>query len=236
VYLVSGLASPYLKLAEALPKVRGSPLIERKSHRPRWAMVIDLRKCVGCYACQAACKMENGVPYEHFRTWVEIIERGVYPNVRRAFIPKLCNQCDNPSCVSVCPVGATYKREDGVVVVDYSKCIGCGYCIQACPYGARYKNPYLGTVDKCDFCSHRLEQGLLPACVVNCMGRARIFGDLNDPESPVSKVLQSKHVSVLKPETGNKPMVFYIGLEEAVKGLPSKTIVINPKVGGVVEV
>lgn len=224
--------SVYLELQKKLPEVLGRKL--KKSRKPSWAMVIDLRRCIGCYACQVACKMENGVPYEYFRTDVTVIEgtdrgkRGVYPG-KRVFLPKLCNHCDEPSCVKACPVKATYKREDGVVVIDYEKCIGCGYCVAACPYNARHVNKYLGKADKCDFCSHRLEQGLPPACVVNCFGGARIFGDLNNPESEVSKALRENNVSVLKPETGNKPRVFYIGMDEV--SSVEVYAVINPKVG-----
>lgn len=221
--------SQYIKLQEELPNIYGR-YITRKSANPRWVMVIDLSKCVGCYACQVACKAENGVPYEFFRTWVEIIERGKYPNARRVFLPRLCNHCEKPSCVPVCPVGATYKRGDGIVVMDYDRCIGCGYCIQACPYDARFRNPYTGTADKCDYCLHKIEEGEVPACVTNCMGGARVFGDINDPESPVSKILAGKSVSVLKPETGNEPRVYYIGYEEPVLA-GALTIVINPKVG-----
>ena len=222
--------SVYIELRRQLPAIFGR-VIDKKSEKPRWAMVIDLRKCIGCYACQASCKMENGVPYEFFRTHVEQIERGRYPNVRRAFLPVLCNHCEKPSCVPVCPVGATYKREDGIVVIDYDRCIGCGYCIQACPYDARYFNPYTRTADKCDFCLHRIEQGLVPACVANCRAGARIFGDLNHPDSPVSKALKEEGVAVLKPETGNEPHVFYIGLEQAIPLRGERVTVVSPKIG-----
>lgn len=226
--------SKYLKLQEELPHIVGR-YIDKKSTKPKWVMVVDLNRCVGCYACQVSCKMENGTPYEFFRTWVEVIERGKYPNVRRVFLPRLCNHCEAPSCVPVCPVGATYKRDDGIVVIDYDRCIGCGYCIQACPYDARFRNPYTGTADKCDYCPHKIEEGEVPSCVINCMGGARVFGDINHPESLVSKILAGKSVSVIKPETGNSPSVYYIGYEEAVKaGAP--VIVINPKTGVVKEI
>ncbi len=145
--------------------------------------------------------------------------------VRGFFVPKLCNQCDNPPCVQVCPVRATYKTEDGVVLIDQERCIGCGYCIQACPYGARYFLPdvrrtpmgEVHVVDKCTWCYHRITQGRDPACVEVCPVSARIFGDLNDSESTVSRTLRERQVSVLKPEMGTKPKVYYLGLREGVR-------------------
>ncbi|TCS60557.1 sulfate reduction electron transfer complex DsrMKJOP subunit DsrO [Varunaivibrio sulfuroxidans] len=177
----------------------------------RYAMVIDTRKCVGCHACSVSCKTENDVPLGETRSWVEYIEKGDFPEVRRSFLPRLCNQCEKPQCVSVCPTGATYKRkEDGIVVIDSNVCIGCKYCVQACPYGMRFINPTTGAADKCDFCLHRVENGLVPACVNTCQGKARIFGDLNDPDSVVSKAVRANALTVLRPEMGTGPMVFYI--------------------------
>jgi tetrathionate reductase subunit B len=179
-----------------------------------YAMVIDTRKCTGCHACTVACKAEFDVPLGVHRSWVEYVEKGDYPNVRRSFLPRLCNQCSEPQCVTVCPTGATYKRkEDGIVVVDSDTCIGCKYCIQACPYDARYINPRTGTVDKCDFCLHRVRQGLVPSCVNTCQGRARVFGDMNDPESEVAKLIRTQPVTVLRQEMGTEPNVFYIGAD-----------------------
>jgi len=177
----------------------------------RYAMVIDTRRCVGCHACTIACKTEFDVPLGVNRSWVESIEKGNFPHVKRNFLPRLCNQCERPPCVWVCPVNATHKRkEDGIVTIDSDICIGCKYCIQACPYGARFINPKTGSADKCDFCLHRVREGLAPACVNTCQGRARIFGDLNDPTSEVSRVLSTNSVTVLRPEMGTEPMVFYI--------------------------
>lgn len=181
-----------------------------------YAMVIDTRKCIGCQACTVACKAEFEVPLGVNRSWVESVEKGEFPNVSRSFLPRLCNQCDKPDCVDVCPTGATYKRkEDGIVVVDADICIGCKYCMQACPYDSRFINPNTGTADKCDFCLHRVEQGLVPSCVNTCQGKARIFGDLNDPESEVSKLVSRNPVTVLRPEMGTKPNVFYIAADHA---------------------
>ncbi len=218
--------------AETERYYKNFPRFSRGEMRKRWAMVIDLRRCVGCYGCQVSCKMENGIPYEGFRMWVETYEYGKYPRVRRLFLPRMCNHCDNPPCVPVCPVKAIYKRGDGVVLIDSSKCIGCGYCVQACPYGAIYKNPDRGTSDKCTLCEHRLAQGLLPACATNCFGKAIYFGDLADPNSVVSKLIRENKVHVLKPEMGTDPMVFYIGLDEVlVTGAAGKIIAISPRTG-----
>jgi len=184
--------------------------------RKRYGMLIDIRRCYGVHACSVACKAENGVPLGQTRSWVEYIEKGTYPNVTRSFLPRLCNHCEKPNCVSVCPTGATWKRkEDGIVVVDDDICIGCKYCVHACPYDARYPNPVTGTVDKCDFCIHRVSQGLEPACVEACPSRARIFGDLNDPESEISKLVATNPVTVLRPEKGTEPNVFYIEADHA---------------------
>jgi len=132
------------------------------------------------------------------------------------FVPKLCNHCTHPACVQVCPTGATYKTPDGVVLIDHKYCIGCQYCVQACPYGARFFNHAKGVTDKCTWCYHRITKGLMPACVEVCPVGARMFGDLNDKESTVSRFIRDNRVQVLKPETGNAPNVFYIGLDKEV--------------------
>jgi len=132
------------------------------------------------------------------------------------FVPKLCNQCSNPACVQVCPVGATFKTEDGVVLVDEKRCIGCRYCVQACPYGARTFDERRGVPDKCTLCYHRITKGLQPACVDSCPTGARVFGDMRDRQSPISLFVRNNHVQVLKPESGNSPNVFYVGLDKEV--------------------
>jgi Fe-S-cluster-containing dehydrogenase component len=132
------------------------------------------------------------------------------------FVPKMCNHCDRPSCVQVCPVGATYKAEDGTVLIDETYCIGCEYCVQACPYGARYFNHDTRTSDKCTWCYHRITKGLMPACVEVCPVEARIFGDLNDKTSTISKFVKNNRIQVLKPETGNAPQCFYVGIDKEV--------------------
>jgi Fe-S-cluster-containing dehydrogenase component len=132
------------------------------------------------------------------------------------FVPKLCNQCEHPPCVQVCPVGATFRTPDGVVLIDHDYCIGCQYCVQACPYGVRQFNHAYGVTDKCTWCYHRITRGLKPACVEACPVNARIFGDQNDPESPISKFIRENRTRVLKPEMGTSPNVFYVGLDKEV--------------------
>ena len=132
------------------------------------------------------------------------------------FVPKLCNQCTHPACVQVCPTGATYRTKDGVVLIDHKYCIGCQYCVQACPYGARFFRTKEGVTDKCNWCYHRITKGLQPACVEVCPVGARIFGDRNDPQSPISLFIRNNRVQVLRPETGNAPNVFYVGIDKEV--------------------
>jgi Fe-S-cluster-containing dehydrogenase component len=132
------------------------------------------------------------------------------------FVPKLCNHCTHPACVQVCPTGATYRTEDGVVLIDHGYCIGCRYCVQACPYGARYFNEEKGVSDKCTWCYHRITKGLQPACVEVCPVGARVFGDQKDKQSPISLFIRNNRVQVLRPETGNAPNVFYVGIDKEV--------------------
>jgi Fe-S-cluster-containing dehydrogenase component len=199
----------------------------------RYAMVIDLNRCIGCHACTAACKVKNGTPPGIFYTKVLQSEVGQYPNVRLSFQPVLCMHCSDPACADVCPTGATEKLPNGIVTVDAEKCIGCRYCMVACPYNARSFNfgqgeelypgkgvtPYEearfaehigGTVGKCDFCQDRLEMGKEPACVQACVSGARIFGDLDDPNSEVSRLIASRGGYQLHPELGTDPSVYYL--------------------------
>lgn len=199
----------------------------------RYGMVIDLKKCVGCNACSVACRQEHGTPPGILYTRVLNLEVGAYPNTRIEFQPLLCMHCENPPCEEVCPTGATHKLENGIVVVDADKCIGCRYCMTACPYNARFFNysspkEYFpgqgktayetakaaehekGTVEKCTFCAERVEAGEQPACVMSCTAQARYFGDLDDPNSQVSKLIAELGGQPMFAELGTKPSVYYL--------------------------
>lgn len=200
----------------------------------KYGMVIDLKRCVGCDACTVACKMKHGLgPGILYRKVIKY-EIGEFPNARPAYLPIQCNHCDNPPCVDVCPVGASVKRSDGIVTVDPDKCIGCRYCQVVCPYDARqfitsntkgyypeigltpfeeakFSTQQAGIVEKCDFCVDRLSEGKQPLCVEACPAEAMFFGDLDDPNSEVSRILVAENAQPLKPEAGTHPNVFYIG-------------------------
>ena len=208
-----GIAGVGLAAAGMPGCVKGTVETNKPGQGPRYGMVIDLRRCFGCHACSVACKAEQDVPLGYFKNWVLTTERGRYPRVRRAFLPLLCNHCDDPPCVKACPTRSTVQRADGIVTQDDTTCIGCKYCVQACPYAMKYSDHATKTAQKCDFCLHRVEQGLLPACVNTCNARARAFGDLNDPDSAVSRLIASNPVQTLRPELGTDPRVFYIGLD-----------------------
>ncbi len=175
-----------------------------------YGFVMDNRACIGCHACSTACKSENQVPVGVNRTWVKYTESGQYPDARRAFQVTRCNHCSNPPCVRICPVSAMYQRDDGIVDFDSDACIGCKACMQACPYDAIYLDPETHTAAKCHYCAHRVDVGLEPACVVVCPEHAIIAGDLDDPESEISRKLAQHNVTVRKPEQGTAPKVFYI--------------------------
>lgn len=228
-----------LEPAEAMAMVQNT--------KRRWVFLVDTLKCIGCGFCVKACKKENEISYDApvSRTWVEryvvkkdgsrlidspgagrdgfidpVIEgEKVAPQdiAKAFFVPKLCNQCENPPCVQVCPVGATYQLKEGIVMVDRKWCIGCGYCIQACPYSARFFNPELKVAEKCNFCYHRISKGLKPACVENCPVGARQIGNIKDPNDPVANIIMNERVCVLKDEYGTDPQVYYIGLDKSVR-------------------
>jgi Fe-S-cluster-containing dehydrogenase component len=176
----------------------------------RYAMVIDTRLCVGCMDCVVACKTENDVPEGYNRDWITEEARGEFPTVRLEIRSERCNHCDNPPCVYCCPTGASHVHDEGgVVLVTKNKCIGCKACIAACPYDARFTHPK-GYVDKCTFCIHRVEKGLNPACVSVCPTHCMHFGDVDDPQSEVSRLLRSRAHHALLPQTGCQPHVFYL--------------------------
>jgi Fe-S-cluster-containing dehydrogenase component len=223
-------------------------LIGREEHpltAKRWAMTIDLRKCLkdkGCNDCVVACNKEHNIPQFNSRKdeikwiWKERFDSAfvdqenefIADNVKHSNLPVLCNHCDNPPCVRVCPTQATWKREeDGIVMMDWHRCIGCRYCVAACPYGSRSFNwrdprPFIehidpkfptrmrGVVEKCTFCEKRLSEGLLPACVVACPEKAMAFGDLEDSESEVRKLLQERFSIRRKPVLGTQPQIYYL--------------------------
>jgi tetrathionate reductase subunit B len=206
-----------------------------------WAYVVDTTRCIGCGACVRACAIENKVPDHYFRTWVERYEIDENEDIRvdspdggresfkenripdkdivkGFFVPKLCNHCRNSACTQVCPVAATFHSPDGVVLIDKKHCMGCGYCVQSCPYGCRYIShdpnaAYPGTADKCTLCYHRIHRGLQTACVQACPRRARICGNLKDPDNPISEILHSRRYSILKPDMATNPRCYYIGLD-----------------------
>ncbi len=226
--------------------------LEKPVEKRKWVMVIDLEKCIGCKACTVSCTAENNLPPGVVYRPVLEEEVGEFPNVRKRFMPRPCMQCDNPPCVPVCPVAATWKRPDGIVEIDYNACIGCRYCIAACPYNARtfdfgeffgdgvssdsmvsddalayqtrpnfeYGKEWtrhpgesgspVGNARKCQFCLHRIENGLLPACVTTCLGGATYFGDYNDTRSLVHELVGSNRMMRLKEELGTEPKVFYL--------------------------
>ncbi|HEY6541257.1 MAG TPA: 4Fe-4S dicluster domain-containing protein [Ktedonobacteraceae bacterium] len=181
----------------------------------KYAFVIDQRKCIGCHACTVACKAEHDVPIGVYRTWVKYVERGEFPHARRYFLVNRCNHCDNAPCVTICPTRALYKRPDGIVDFDSSRCIGCKSCMQACPYDALYIDPNTHTAAKCNFCAHRTELGLEPACVIVCPERAIIAGDMHNPASEIARIIAREPLRTRKPEQGTGPNVYYLGADEA---------------------
>lgn len=181
----------------------------------RYGFIIDQRKCIGCHACTVACKQENGVALGNFRTWVKYTEKGAFPHVTRNFLVERCNHCDDAPCVNICPVTALWRREDGIVDFSGDRCIGCKSCMAACPYDAIYIDPDTHTVGKCNYCSHRVDVGLQPACVNVCPVEAIITGDLDNPASRISQLLSVEPAVVRRPEKGTRPKLFYLGADDA---------------------
>ncbi|RMH50017.1 MAG: 4Fe-4S ferredoxin [Bacteroidetes bacterium] len=180
-----------------------------------YGFIIRNDRCIGCHACSTACKSENEVPLGVNRTWVKSVETGLYPNVRRHFQVTRCNHCANPPCARICPTGAMYQRDDGIVEFNAEACIGCKACLQACPYDAIYVDPDTGTAAKCHYCAHRVDLGLEPACVVVCPEHAIIAGDLDDPTTEISRMLAEFQVTVRKPEQGTAPKLYYVDGHDA---------------------
>ncbi len=176
----------------------------------RYAMTMDTRRCVGCQACVLACKAENKVPANGFRDWVVTETRGKFPTLSQEIRSERCNHCSKPACVLNCPTGASHVAEGGIVLVNYDKCSGCKACIAACPYGARFVHEDAGYIDKCTFCLHRVKQGKQPSCADICPTRSLNFGDLDDPDSEISKQLRSRKFKVLRPEQGLKPNLYFL--------------------------
>jgi molybdopterin-containing oxidoreductase family iron-sulfur binding subunit len=197
-----------------------------------WGMVIDLKLCIGCNTCVVVCKMRNGTPKGIF--WNRVLEEevGTFPAARRVFWPVRCMQCEDPACVEACPTGASYKREDNLVLIDAEKCVGCAACILACPYDVRflwdgkggyfnggltpyeekvYPNHLAGAVQKCDFCASRIDDGIEPSCAQGCLTGAIMFGDLDNPDSDASRALAGPRVRLrLREELGTRPSIYYL--------------------------
>jgi Fe-S-cluster-containing dehydrogenase component/formate-dependent nitrite reductase membrane component NrfD len=183
--------------------------------RRLWAKVIDHTRCIGCHACTTACKSENQVPLSVTRTYVKYVDVGEFPATRRAFQVTRCNQCEDAPCVTACPTSAMYRRPDGIVDFDKAVCIGCKACIAACPYDAIFINPEDHSAEKCNFCAHRIDMGLEPACAVVCPTEAILVGDLHDRHSPVARMVQREAVAVRRPEKETRPKLFYLGAHQA---------------------
>lgn len=175
----------------------------------RYVMAMDTRKCVGCNACVLACKSENAVPEGHTRDWIVYATTGVFPELAMEIRSERCNHCDNAPCVSACPTTASFIAEGGIVQVDHDKCIGCKACITSCPYDARYVHPD-GYVDKCTFCAHRVARGEQPACASVCPTRSLHFGDENDPDSAVARLLAERRFKVLHADAGTTPKLYFL--------------------------
>ncbi len=180
-----------------------------------FGFIIDNRKCIGCHACTVACKAEHEVPLGVNRTWVKYIEKGEFPNTRRLFSVMRCNHCDDAPCIEICPVTALFRRDDGIVDFDKRRCIGCKGCMQACPYDALYIDPDSNTAAKCNYCAHRIDIGLEPACVNVCPEHAIISGDLDNPATEIAQLLAREQVTARKVEKGTRPKLFYIDGDEA---------------------
>ena len=177
----------------------------------RYAMAVDTRTCVGCTACVIACKTENDLPDGYARNWITTEVRGTFPDLETQIRSERCNHCEDAPCVNACPTGSSYVGPGGIVLVDETKCSGCKACIAACPYDARFVDPRTGTVDKCTFCAHRLEDGrTTTACQDVCPTGSIVFGDLDDPDSPISRALRERDHYTLLPGAGTTPRHYFL--------------------------
>ena len=176
----------------------------------RFAMAIDTRKCIGCGDCVLACQVENNVPEGYCKSWIAEQVSGKYPDTTLEFRSERCNHCDDPPCVTCCPTDSSHIDYGGVVLTDLATCIGCGACVESCPYDARYFDPITGQASKCTFCIDRVRKGHQPACVLVCPTRCMYFGDVDNPNSEISRILSKRPSKTLKPEAGTKPQIFYL--------------------------
>lgn len=184
--------------------------------RVQYGFAIDQRTCIGCHACTVACKTEHQIPVGQFRTWVKYVEKGEFPATTRDFGVMRCNHCTDAPCITICPTKALYKRHDGIVDFDGERCIGCKSCMQGCPYDAIYIDEDTHTAAKCNFCAHRIDQDLEPACVVVCPTHSIWVGDLDDASSGLSRLINTNPTTVRSPEQNTGPNVFYLGADRAV--------------------
>ncbi len=192
----------------------------------RLGFLLDSDNCIGCHACTVACKSEHDVPLGVNRTWVKYIETGTFPNVARKFSVMRCNQCDDAPCMTICPTSALYRAPNGVVDFQDDDCIGCKSCMNACPYDALYMNPETSTAHKCNMCNHRIEVGLEPSCQIVCPTEAIKIGDLDDPNSELSRIIARDDVAVRAPEQNTQPKVFYRGADQAALD-PTRSAIAN---------
>lgn len=182
----------------------------------KYGFAIDQRTCIGCHACTVACKTEHEIPVGQFRTWVKYVEKGEFPATTRDFGVMRCNHCTDAPCIKICPTKALYKRDDGIVDFDGDRCIGCKSCMQGCPYDAIYIDKDTNTAAKCNFCAHRIDEDIEPACVVVCPTHSIWVGDLDDPTSGISRLVNTNPTTVRSPEQNTGPNVFYLGADRAV--------------------
>ena len=197
----------------------------------KYGFVIDNRKCIGCHACTTACKSEHQVPVGVNRTWVKQVEHGEFPNAQRLFSVMRCNHCTDAPCVTICPTEALFIRKDGIVDFDKDRCIGCKSCMQACPYDALYIDPETHTAAKCNYCAHRIDVGLEPACVNVCPEHAIISGDMENPETEIFQLLQEQETKVRKKEKETQPNLFYIDAQD-ISLIPTATEKTNGSLWG----